>query len=170
MRARPDGRLRRLGVEAVVALRDVDDDGDTAGLGHRLDGRDERGGWNDHLVARLEPGSEEAKAERIEPTGHADAVVDAAVVGERPLEGADRRPVRESARVEEPADLTQQLLLERRVGGREIEKRHRDAGLRYVHSHAVTLDPGGRAHYRTKVQHRRRNADAGRSRRVPHRA
>ena len=42
MRPDPDRCRRRAGIEAVVTLRDIDDDRNSAGLGHRLECRDER--------------------------------------------------------------------------------------------------------------------------------
>ena len=65
MRARADGRRGSRGIEAVVALRDVDDDGNAAGLRDRLERRDERRGGNDDLVAGLDarsPGGRAASA------------------------------------------------------------------------------------------------------------
>ena len=74
MRARADGRgstARR--IEAVVVVRDVDDDGNAAGLRDRLERRDERRGGDDNLVAGLDPGREQAEPQRVEPAADADA-------------------------------------------------------------------------------------------------
>ena len=48
-------RLDRSGVDAVVVLGDVDEDGHATGLRDRLDGGDERRCRDDDLVARLDP-------------------------------------------------------------------------------------------------------------------
>ena len=111
------------GIEAVVVLRNVDDDGDAAGLRDRLERRDERRGGNDDLGAGLDPGRQEPESQRVEPAGDADAMADAAIGGKGLLELGDGRPVRERPALEELRDVLEQRSLERPVHRREVEER-----------------------------------------------
>ena len=88
----PTAAAALAGIEAVVALRDVDDDGNAAGLRDRLERRDERRGGNHDLGARLDADRHEPEAQRVEPAGDADAMVDAAVGGKGLLELGEARP------------------------------------------------------------------------------
>ena len=149
MRSRSDRGRRRAGIEAVVALRDVDDDRDSARLRHRLECRDERGSRDDDLVARLEAGREQAEPERVEAARDADAVIDAAVLGECRLEARNGGPVRECARLEELPDLPEQPLLQRSACRREVEERHAADGWRcLLRDHAQTVVAPLPSHYR----------------------
>ena len=164
----PDRRGDSAGIEAVVALRDVDDDRDSARLRHRLECRDEGGGRDDDLVARLEACREQAEPERVEPARNADTVIDAAVLGERRLELRDGGPVREGARVEELAELLEQPLLQRGVCRREIEEGHALNRLRgLLRDHVRTVVGPLRASTALSVRFSRAGSLAGEGRAAP---
>ena len=105
-------RIGGLGIHVVVPLRGVDDDRHAAGLRHGLEGRDERLGRDDDLVAVLEPACDQRQPECVEPARRADASRRLAVRRERRLELGDVRPVDEAAAVDERRDLGDHVLLE----------------------------------------------------------
>ena len=145
MRARADGRRGSRGIEAVVVLRNVDDDGNAAGLRDRLERRDECRRGNDDLGAGLDPGREEPQSQRVEPTADADAMADAAIGGKGLLELGDGRPVRERSAPEELRDVVEQRRLERPVHRREVEERNRWSSLgRRAGRHLSNLAPAVR--------------------------
>ncbi len=111
-RARPAGGCRSGGIEAVVVLGDVSHHRDAARLRHRLERGDEGRCGNDDLLAGLESRRQEPEPKSVKPARDADAMVDAAVRGERLLEKRDRRAVRERARVQKLADLLEESVLQ----------------------------------------------------------
>ena len=129
-----------VGVEVEVVLLTSATTGHASGLRDRLEGRNERVRRDDHLVSGLDRGREQAEPKRIEPAREPDALTAPAVGGERGLERANLRTVRERARVDELGDLRKQLVSERAERRSRIEEGDRNQGRhrrRARHDHSV---------------------------------
>ncbi len=149
-RALGDRSARRVDIHVQVGLGDVDRHGRPARLGDRLEGRDEGVGRHEHLVARLEAARDEGETERVQAAREADAGSAPAVGGERVLEHCDRRAVREGIRVDQLAELLEELGLQRVVGGAQVEKRDRSCKSR-ISEHALNVAAPRAGHHTTSA-------------------
>ena len=98
-------------VDVPVGLRHVHGDRSAARLRHGLQRRDERVRGDDHLVAGLDPGGDQAEAQCVEAAREADRVGGPNVGGERLLELADLRAVDERPAVDQRREGLEQVVL-----------------------------------------------------------
>ena len=123
------------GVEVQVVVRSahIGGHGTSAGLRDRFETGGERVRRHDDLVAALDAGGDQSEAESIEAARDADTVGGAAVRSPRSLECRDVRTVDEGVRVDERADVRQDVVLDEGMRGPKIEKRHTDMRTDYGH-------------------------------------
>jgi SAM-dependent methyltransferase len=141
-RSRAYGSCRCSGVEAVVRLPDVDEDGPASGLCNRLERGCERRSGHDDLVSRFEPGGEEGDPKRVETACDPNTVDRSAVMRERLLERCNLRPVCERALIDQFPDFPEKSRCEPGVGRAQIEERHRcleEGGRLGLHGRRVPL-------------------------------
>ena len=120
--------LERSHVQVVVRRGDVHGHRTAARLSHCFEGGDERVRRDDHFVSRFEVHRDQGEPQRVEAARDADAVGRAAEARERRLELRDLGAVGERIRVDQPADVLENPLLERVVDQREIEERNLGEG------------------------------------------
>ena len=96
-------------VEQAVGVVDIAEHRSGTRVHHSQRGGDERVRGNDHLVPGTDASGAQGDRERGGSRGYADAVLDAAIVGELSLEALDLLAEDERARAEHPLEGLRQL-------------------------------------------------------------
>jgi hypothetical protein len=117
------GNVRRADIEVVVCFGNVDDNGGSTRLDHRLKCRRERHCWDDHSGARRESGGHQRQAEGVEAARDDDAMATPRAVGKLSLELVDGLSVREVPSIDRCADSVENALLHGTVRGTQVHER-----------------------------------------------